>query len=146
MKNKKGGSPNSYKYLAYLSVLYQKMASRIIKFDGIESNINEKQLGLTVKLTPTQYGQTSYEGVFAALDKAGLKALDILGLYKVSQNDSSYCLIVGNGVLDSLMDKHIIGENKAKFNIISYDRANCKAENSLASVVLRQQAAKSHLL
>ena len=97
------------------------MASRIIKFDGIESNyINEKQLGLTVKLTPTQYGQTSYEDVFAALDKAGLKASDILGLYKVSQNDSSYCLFVGNeDVLNSLMEERIIGENKAKFNIIS---------------------------
>lgn len=86
------------------------MASTVLNFDGLESNfIDEKQVGLTVKLSPTQFGPTSYEDVFFALDKAGVKPTDILGLYKVSQNDFSYSLFLSNEeVLKNLVDKRVI--------------------------------------
>ena len=56
-------------------------STSIIKFDGfVENYIDEEQLRLTVKLSPTQYGPTSYEDVFQAFDRAGLNAEDIRGV------------------------------------------------------------------
>ena len=53
------------------------MANPIIHFDGNESiYIDDDQLELTVRLTPTEYCNLSYGDVFIAWTDEGLKAED----------------------------------------------------------------------
>ena len=45
----------------------------IIRFNDMESKcIYDDSLKLTVKLTQVQYGQTSYDDVFSALERTGI--------------------------------------------------------------------------
>ena len=97
------------------------MVSSIVTFKGHETNIiDEGQLRLTVKISPTQYGQTSYDNVFRAIDKAGIKPDDIGGMYKVSPNDFTYSLLLNNSETKKLLiDKQVIGEGKKKqFSVV----------------------------
>lgn len=97
------------------------MASPVVNFEGQETNfINENQMKLTLKLFPTEPGPSSYNDVFTALDKEGLNPSDILGLYKVSANDSSYSLFLSNeGVVQKLKSKKVIGSGKTRFTVMS---------------------------
>ena len=103
-------------------------STSIIKFDGfVENYIDEEQLRLTVKLSPTQYGPTSYEDVFQALDRAGLKAEDIRGIYKVSASDYSYSLFLRDKApMEFLLNQKVIGKSKTKFCVISLSEQTVK--------------------
>ena len=96
------------------------MVSSIVTLKGHETNfIDEGQLRLTVKISPTQYGQTSYDDVFRAIDKAGIKPDDIGGMYKVSPNDFTYSLLLNNSEAKKLLiDKKVIGEGKKQFSVV----------------------------
>lgn len=96
------------------------MANPIIRFEGQESNfINEKQLNLTVRLSPQSWVSSSYLDVLNILEEEGLKAEDILGLYKVSASDSNYSLFLSNeDALNFLKEKKVIGNSRLKFNVV----------------------------
>lgn len=97
------------------------MANPVIRFEGMETNfINQSQLKLTVKLVPQEYTQCSYGDVLCILEKEGLQPEDILGMYKVSSNDSSYSIFLADEeALQSLKDKKVIGNSRVKFNVVS---------------------------
>ena len=96
------------------------MANPIIHFDGNETNyIDEDQLELTVRLTPTEYGTLSYGDVFIALEDEGLKAEDLTGLYKVSSNDRSFNLTMKDRhTAKRLMDAKFIGRGSKRFTVM----------------------------
>ena len=97
------------------------MGSTVLRFEGFEGNfINEKQLQLTVKLTPVDPRGTSYGDVLTTLEVEKVRPEDILGLYKESAKDNSYQVFLANdAALKYLLDKKVISNGKTRFTVTS---------------------------
>ena len=85
-----------------------------------ESNyIDEDQLEMTIRLTPTEYDSLSYGDVFIALEDEGLKAEDLTGIYKVSPNDRFISLIMKDkDTAKRLMEMKYIGRGSKWFTVM----------------------------
>lgn len=96
------------------------MAKPIVTFEGFAPNyINEEDLKMTVKVVPMEGGNCTYGDVFRVLDKYGVKPQDILGCYKVSANDSSFSIFMGNEeIVRRLKEKKFLEVDKLKFMVM----------------------------
>ncbi|MEW8546863.1 MAG: hypothetical protein AB2693_25390 [Candidatus Thiodiazotropha sp.] len=94
------------------------MAKPIVTFEGFAPNyINEDELKMTIKLVPVEQGSPTYGDLFVLLDKYGVKPTDILGCYKVSANDSSFSLFMGNSEVVSMLKRQKFLQND-KFKLM----------------------------